>query len=57
MADVRDYMASRFDLHGRAIDGAAMSGGKPVMQGPVARLPDGAGVHDRAGVGADGDGG
>jgi len=41
MADVRDYMAGRFDLHGRSIDGATMSGGKPVMQGPVARLPDG----------------
>ena len=41
MADVRDYMASRFDFSGAARPGAFQSGGKPVMQGPVARLPDG----------------
>ncbi|MBP7292053.1 MAG: cytochrome B6 [Nannocystaceae bacterium] len=40
MADVATYMASRFDFNGRAIAGATMSGGKPVMAGPVARLPD-----------------
>lgn len=41
MADVRRYMASRYDFTGEAIPGAAMSGGKPVMTGPVARLPEG----------------
>jgi cytochrome c peroxidase len=42
MADVRAYMDSRFDFHGRAIPGVLMSGGwKPVMAGPVARLPEG----------------
>lgn len=42
MADVRKYMAGRFDFHGRAMPGQFMSGGKPIMQGPVVRLPDGA---------------
>lgn len=41
MADVRAYMASRFDFSGRALPGVSMSGGKPIMQGPVARLPAG----------------
>lgn len=41
MADVRAYMASRYDLDGTAIPGATQSGGKPVMAGPVARLPAG----------------
>jgi cytochrome c peroxidase len=42
MADVRRYMASRFDFSGEAIPGVTMSGGwKPVMAGPVARLPEG----------------
>jgi cytochrome c peroxidase len=41
MEDVREYMASRFDFHGEVIEGATMSGGKPVMRGPVARLPQG----------------
>jgi cytochrome c peroxidase len=41
MADVQTYMATRYDFHGRAIAGAFMSGGKPIMAGPVARLPDG----------------
>jgi cytochrome c peroxidase len=38
MADVHAYMALRFDFHGRTIPGAFMSGGKPVMVGPVTRL-------------------
>ncbi len=41
MERVRSYMAARYDFHGRAIEGATMSGGKPVPLGPVARLPDG----------------
>jgi hypothetical protein len=38
MAEVREYMNSRYDFSGAAIPGAYMSGGKPIMQGPVARL-------------------
>ena len=41
MSDVRSYMASRFDFHGEAIPETAMSGGKPIMRGPVARLDRG----------------
>jgi cytochrome c peroxidase len=41
MADCEKYMKSRYDFHGRAIEGATMSGGKPIMAGPVARLPQG----------------
>ncbi|MEZ5305158.1 MAG: hypothetical protein R3F11_31620 [Verrucomicrobiales bacterium] len=40
MDDVRSYMERRFDLSGDAIPGQTMSGGKPVMKGPVARLPE-----------------
>ncbi len=41
MGDVRSYMQSRFDFSGEAISGQMMSGGrKPIMEGPVARLPD-----------------
>jgi cytochrome c peroxidase len=44
MDEVRHYMASRFDFSGEAIPGVTMSGGwKPVMAGPVARLPEGVG--------------
>jgi cytochrome c peroxidase len=39
MADVRAYMRSRYNFDGKAMDGVTMSGGKPVMRGPVARLP------------------
>jgi len=46
MSDVRRYMDQRFDLRGEAIAGKYMSGGKPVMKGPVARLPKGAGSFD-----------
>jgi len=41
MAEVREYMRRRYDFNGRAIPGAYMSGGKPIMQGPVACLPKG----------------
>lgn len=41
MADVREYMDGRFDFSGEAMPGAYMSGGKPVMKGPVSRLPAG----------------
>jgi hypothetical protein len=42
MADVRAYMASRYDFSGATIPGAMMSGQrKPVMMGPIARLPKG----------------
>ena len=41
MQDVREYMEGRFDFSGTSIPGAYMSGGKPIMQGPVARLPSG----------------
>lgn len=40
MADVATYMALRYELSGRTIEGATMSGGKPIMAGPVARLPE-----------------
>ncbi len=42
MKDVREYMNSRYDFHGRVIPGVKMSGGrKGVPLGPVARLPEG----------------
>lgn len=42
MAEVREYMASRYDFSGEPIPGVTMSGGrKPVMRGPAARLPEG----------------
>jgi len=41
MADVNAYMSSRYNFHGKAIPGARMSRGKPIMLGPVARLPKG----------------
>lgn len=46
MKDVREYMASRFDFSGAPMPGVLMSGGKPVMQGPVARLPQGIASYD-----------
>jgi cytochrome c peroxidase len=39
MQDVRAYMAGRYNLTGKTLRGAKMSGGKPIMEGPVARLP------------------
>src|SRR6058998_570436 len=42
MEEVRQYMKSRYDFNGKAIPGVVMSGGrKPVMAGPIARLPKG----------------
>jgi len=41
MKRVHEYMDSRFDFSGAVVPGATMSGGKPVMAGPVARLPEG----------------
>lgn len=41
MERVREYMDERFDFSGEAVPGAAMSGGKAIMAGPVARLPEG----------------
>jgi cytochrome c peroxidase len=41
MRDVRDYMDNRFAFDGQAIAGKTMSGGKPIMDGPVARLSSG----------------
>ncbi len=38
MQDVREYMDGRFDFSGQPMPGQFMSGGKPIMQGPVARL-------------------
>lgn len=38
MNDVRKYMSRRFDFSGSPMPGKSMSGGKPIMQGPVARL-------------------
>lgn len=49
MADVATYMASRFDFHGESIPGATASGGKPIMAGPVARLPEGIAAFERLG--------
>ena len=39
MQDVREYMESRYDFSGAILPGATMSGGKPIMRGPIARLP------------------
>jgi cytochrome c peroxidase len=46
MKDVHAYMNSRFDFSGKAIPEQTMSGGKPIMQGPVARLPKDIGTFD-----------
>lgn len=40
MQDVRAYMNQRFDFSNKPIQGQFMSGGKPIMKGPVARLPE-----------------
>jgi cytochrome c peroxidase len=41
MADVRAFMASRYDFSGTAMPGVTMTRGKPIMLGPVARLAAG----------------
>ncbi|MFC1759394.1 cytochrome C [Planctomycetota bacterium] len=47
MRDVHAYMNGRFDFSGKAIPGQYMSGGKPIMKGPVARLPKGIGTYEQ----------
>jgi cytochrome c peroxidase len=49
MADVRNYMQQRFEFDGQAIAGQHMSGGKPIMKGPVAQLPRGIDSFDQLG--------
>ncbi len=39
MEDVRAYMNGRYAFSGEVLPGVFMSGGKPVMRGPVARVP------------------
>ena len=42
MQECKEYIVGRYDFHGKSIDGVMMSGqSKPVMAGPVARLPKG----------------
>jgi cytochrome c peroxidase len=40
MRDVRAYMTARFNFTFEMIPGQTMSGGKPIMVGPIARLPN-----------------
>ncbi|MCA9077559.1 MAG: cytochrome B6 [Planctomycetaceae bacterium] len=46
MSDVEAYMASRFDFSETPIIGEFMSGGKPIMEGPVARLPQSVSTYE-----------
>ena len=47
MADVREYMDSRFNFSGEAYEGKTMSGGrKPIMKGPITRLPKGISFYE-----------
>lgn len=46
MKDVTAYMNGRYHFTGEAIPGAAMSGGKAIMKGPVAALPPGVATHE-----------
>jgi cytochrome c peroxidase len=39
MTECKAYMTSRYDFSGQTLSGPKMSGGKPIMRGPVARLP------------------
>ena len=41
MNDIKNYMDGRYNFSGTAIPKAYMSGGKPIMKGPVSRLPPG----------------
>lgn len=41
MKEVRAYMNSRFRFDMERIPGATMTAGKPIMKGPVSRLPEG----------------
>ena len=47
MAEVKAYMEGRYDFSGKAMPAATMTGGKPIMQGPVARLPKGVESFER----------
>ncbi len=47
MRDVRSYMGRRFDFSGTPMLGEFMTGGKPIMKGPVARLPNGVASFDQ----------
>jgi cytochrome c peroxidase len=54
MKRVNSYMTGRYDLSGEAIEGVTMSGGKPIMSGPVSRLPRGvASFEELAKISAD----
>lgn len=54
MADVKMYMNGRFNFSGETIPGARMSGGKPIMKGPVCRLPKGVNsFEEMAGLSSD----
>ena len=46
MAEVEAYMAARYDFTPRPRSGATMSGGKAIMDGPVARLPKGVASYE-----------
>src|SRR5439155_10888096 len=46
IADCRAYMNGRYDFNDKPIPGARMSGGKPIMMGPVARLPQSVNVFE-----------
>ncbi|SIS66672.1 cytochrome c peroxidase [Zobellia uliginosa] len=47
MADIRDYMNSRYNFTNESYEGKFMSGGrKPIMKGPVSRLPKGIGSFE-----------
>jgi cytochrome c peroxidase len=47
MVEVREYMNLRYNFSGESIPGVYMSGGKAIMVGPVARLPEGVGSFER----------
>ena len=47
MKDVRAYMNRRYDFSKTPISGQFMSGGKPIMRGPVARLPAGVDSYEQ----------
>ncbi len=47
MSDVQAYMESRYHFSAEPIPGQYMSGGKPIMSGPVARLPQGVKTYEQ----------
>ena len=49
MADVHAYMNSRYGFSGEKIEGVTMSGGKSIMQGPIARLSRGVDTFEELG--------